>query len=384
MINYFIVFIRGKNIKYVLREIFKLKINIYDIKYLDNGVLLKVSYEDYKKIKNIKTSCSISIVKTSGKKRFYDLFVKYKISIITFIISFLLCLFLSCFTLFIDVDTSSNKMKSLIISELKNNGITIFSLKKSYFELEKIKSNIKNNNLDSIEWIEIENKGVVTRVKIIERVNNSSKENNSLKDIVASKNGYIRKIVSSKGEVLKNTDDYVKKGEVIISGNIIRNDKVVKRTHAKGKVYAEVWYIVKTSKSFNYVKDSTSDDGYFSVIVNILGNDFCIFKVKKDIDYFDDNKIFNSDLFSISFRMEKIHYKTFSKYSDRELSNILSLRARDSILENLDNDEYIISQKTLKKYQYNGKMYVEIFFKTYEDIALEKDIQKIEEKKDEE
>jgi len=41
------------------------------------------------------------------------------------------------------------------------------------------------------------------------------------------------------------------------------------------------------------------------------------------------------------------------------------------------------TQKTLKKTVKNGKMYVEVFFKCYEDIAMEKDIQKIEEKKEE-
>ena len=50
----------------------------------------------------------------------------------------------------------------------------------------------------------------------------------------------------------------------------------------------------------------------------------------------------------------------------------------------LKKDEYIIKQKTLKKYIKNGKMYIEVFFKTYEDISLEKDSVKIEEKVEEE
>ena len=53
------------------------------------------------------------------------------------------------------------------------------------------------------------------------------------------------------------------------------------------------------------------------------------------------------------------------------------------MLKNLEKDEYIISQKTLKKSIKNDRMYVEVFFKCYEDIAKEKDIQEIEEKKEE-
>lgn len=382
MINYFIVEIRGKNPKYLLSEIFKLKINVVNIKYFEDRILLKVSYDDYKKIKTIKTSYDISILKTSGKKRFYDNFIKYRVNIITLIISFLVCLFLSCFTLFIGIDTSSVKLENLIRNELKNNGITIFSMKRSYSDLERIKEKIKNNNLNTIEWLEIENKGVITKVKLIERVNSSTYDDNTLKDIVASKNGYIRKIYSKQGEVLKNTDDYVRRGEVIISGNIFRNDKVVDRVRAMGKVYAEVWYIVKSNKSFKYLKDNISDKGYSKLVVSILGKDFTVFKIKKDIDFDKRRVIFNNNLFSINIVNKRIHYKTYDVYSDRNLTNILMLKAKESVSKTLDKDEYIISEKVLKKYKYNGKMYVEVFFRTYEDIACEKDIQELEEKEE--
>ena len=72
LINFFWIEIKGKNLKYILSKIFKLDINILNIKYYDDRVLLKVSYDDYKKIKAIKTTYEINIIKTSGKKKFYD------------------------------------------------------------------------------------------------------------------------------------------------------------------------------------------------------------------------------------------------------------------------------------------------------------------------
>ena len=51
LINYFWIEIKGKNVKRLLNKIFKLKINISSIKYEKDRVLLKISYEDYKKIK---------------------------------------------------------------------------------------------------------------------------------------------------------------------------------------------------------------------------------------------------------------------------------------------------------------------------------------------
>ena len=212
LINYFWIEIKGKNVKRLLNKIFKLKINISSIKYEKDRVLLKISYEDYKKIKQIKTTYQINIIKTCGKKKLLEDFTKYKVSIITFIISVFFVIFLSNFILFINIETDNIKIKNLIREELKNNNLTIFSLKKTYDNLNRITLNIKSNNLDKIEWIELDQNGVFLNIKVIERVANVKNRETGYKDIVAEKDGYIRKIYSRKGQILKNIDDYVKKG----------------------------------------------------------------------------------------------------------------------------------------------------------------------------
>ena len=62
---------------------------------------------------------------------------------------------------------------------------------------------------------------------------------------------------------------------------------------------------------------------------------------------------------------------------------MLETKAKNELEKTLEKDEYIMSQKTLKKSTINGKMYIEVFFKVYENIALEKDIQEIKDEKDE-
>lgn len=384
MINYFWVEIKGKNVKRLLSKIFKLKINISNIKYEKNSVLLKVSYEDYKKIKQIKTTYQINIIKTCGKKKLLEDLTKYKVSIITFIISVFFVIFLSNFILFINIETENTKMRNLISDELKNNNLTIFSLKKDYNDLQEITSNIKNNNLDKIEWIELDQKGVSLNAKVIERVTNQKTTETGYKDIVAEKDGYIRAIYSRKGQVLKNIDDYVKKGEVIISGNIFRNDKPVAKVKASGKVYAEVWYIVKINKSLNYNKITQEGKGYLKLTLNVNNHEITFFKTPKKVAVEDKNILFDNNLFKLYLKKEKTYKVEKSKYTDREITKILETKAKNEIIEGLEKDEYIIEQKTLKKYNNNGKMYIEVFFKTYEDISLEKNIQKIETEKEEE
>ena len=384
MINYFWIEIKGKNVKRLLTKIFKLKINISSIKYEKNRVLLKVSYEDYKKIKQIKTTYQINIIKTCGKKKLLEDLTKYKVSITTFVISVFFVIFLSNFILFINIETDNTKMRNLIRDELKNNNLTIFSLKKDYSNLQEITSNIKNNNLDKIEWIELDQKGVSLNAKVIERVTNQKTNETGYKDIVAEKNGYIRAIYSRQGQVLKNIDDYVKKGEVIISGNIFRNDKPVAKVKASGKVYAEVWYIVKINKSLNYNKIKDEGKGYLKLTLNVNNHEITFLKIPKKVIVEDKNILFDNNQFKIYSKKEKTYKVEKSKYTEREITKILETRAKNEIIKGLEKDEYIILQKTLKKYNNNGKMYIEVFFKTYEDISLEKNIQKIETEKEEE
>ena len=199
---------------------------------------------------------------------------------------------------------------------------------------------------------------------------------------MAAKNGYIRKISSSQGEVVKNIDDYVKKGEIIISGNIHRNEKSVAKTTAQGKVYAEVWYIVKTSDNITYNKIEEKENGYFKLVLNTGGNTFNLLKIKNSNNLNNKKNLFTNSLFSLYIENEKTYQITKSTYKDNELQKILETRAKASILKTLEKDEYIITQKTLKKIKENGKMYIEVFFKVYEDIAKQVPIKKEVEKEE--
>lgn len=382
MINYYWVSIKGKNTKYFLNTLFKQKIKIENIKYKKDEILVKVSYEEYRKILKIKTSCSVNIVQISGSKRIKQLYQKYKISLVIFVISVFFIIVMSHIVLYINIESDNKVLSDLVEKELFSNNITLYSYRKSHSKLDKISSNIKNNNLDTIEWIELEQKGVFLNVRIIPRVNTQIKSNTKYQDIVASKDGYIRKIDSKNGQLLKNIDDYVKKGEVIISGNIFRNEKPVGKVKATGSVYAEVWYIVRLNKNIYYNSVIPKERGKIGFSISINNKDIKLLYLPWKVTSSKTINLFSDKNFTFSFNKSKSYYLKNKKYDVKELQKILELRAKQEISKTLENDEYIILQKTLKKYIKNDKMYIEVFFKCYEDIAEAKDIQNIEDKKD--
>ena len=248
----------------------KVKIKVYNnsirfINYLINNCIyydelecykdycvLNVCFSDYKRISRIYNS---EVIKYYGKNGFI-LFIKFrKYMIISVFISMFVLYLLSNTIYYIKVNSDDSDMVNLIIGELKEYGIYKNKKKKSFKELSVIKDKILNNNKNSLEWLEIKSKGCIYIVELTPRIVNT-KEKSSYKysSIYSSYNGVIKSINVSSGTRMVDINDYVHKGDELISGNIYKDDRVVRRVNARGKVYAEVWYIVKTSVPFEYNK----------------------------------------------------------------------------------------------------------------------------------
>ena len=63
--------------------------------------------------------------------------------------------------------------------------------------------------------------------------------------------------------------------------------------------------------------------------------------------------------------------------NESEAYNEALKRSELQIKNRLNNDEYIISKKVLKKVVKNDKMYLEVFFKVYENIGVTSNIEDI-------
>ena len=376
--DFCIVTIKGKNPKRPFEEILKKKIDIYDIKYKQNEIKIVIKYQDYKKIEKIKTICDISITKLIGIKRIKQLVMTYKIFFIFLSFSIITIILLSKTIFTINIKTENKTLKTLIKDELYKYNITLFSFKKNYSKLELIKESIKKDLNDKLEWLEIKTNGVDLNVNFIERKNKTIDNDNTLYDIVAKKDGYIIDMEVESGEIKKTQNDYVKKGEVIVSSYITRNDKVVGRESAKANVYAEVWYKVSLSKNITINKEYVKENKKH-LTINILGKDFTIFSYKSKNNK-TKNYITNS-LFKISLNNEEIKAKKLVKYDDKELQKELEDIANKKILENLKEKERILYQKTLKVTKKDDKMNIEVFFKVYENIAKEETPKRIEEER---
>ncbi len=350
----------------------------YEDLTLNDNYTLTVDYEDYKTIsRRYKTK----IIKYYGKRFITNYIKSNKYMLISLFISFLVLKLLTSTIFDITINTNDEKLYNLINESLKENDIALYKKKKSFNELNKIKNKILKDNEEDLEWIEINEKGCSYNIEVTKRVKNKdNKSDNTPKDIIASKDGLIKYIASTSGVKLKDVNDYVKKGEVLITGNIIKGeDTLITQVEAKGEVYAEVWYIVNITIPFNYVEYVETGKTINHYYLDIFNKKFTL------TGKYDSNNTMNTKelvldkpyLFFKLYKETKKEYKYKEFKIDENIAYEESLKRSENKIKNkLKDNEYIISKKVLKKEVFRSKMNMEVFFKVYENIGVTSNIEK--------
>ena len=364
--------IKGKNINRFIKRLRTKKIEILSLKYKNPNeadiIIYKKDYETVLKIKSIYDVTELDVFGLIKIKR------KIKISkhlIVLTLIAFAIFLFFTHVIFDVEVIHSNKDIRNLLLNELKAEGIKKLSFKKSCNEISKIKEKILNKYPDKIEWLEIEENGTKYTVRVEERNIVKENENNTPRNIVAGKDGVLKKVIAEKGDIVKDMNDYVKKGDMIINGELIFNEKVTGKVRAEGKVYAEVWYVTKTEYPFATYTETETGKTKDVYTIKFLNHTFEFtlhkFKTKK----IEEEDIVKHPLIPLKLVKQK---QKETKVTDQNLTVEEAIdkakeKAENDIKKNLSKDEYIIRSKYLKSTVKESIVEVEMFFAVYEDIT---------------
>ena len=377
MHNYVRIIITGKNPKYYFNRYIFNKISYTKYKIIDYKTIeVNILYDDYIRLKNIKSTYDIKVINKFG-------LIKYKYLIknnYTFVISFfisMIFLFLISNTIFnIQIIHNDKNIRLLLKEELIDNKIEILKIVPDYKKRKSIIKKIMNNNKEKIEWLEIERKGSKLIVKATERRINKKEDSNTPRHIVAKKTGIIRKIEASNGVILKKKDDYVQKNDIIVSGDIIKDDTVKGQVRAKGIVYAETWYSVNIIYPLNYKQVIYKDDVRNNVVINFFNRDYALRKNFFHTSLEKSHVLIKSKVIPFNIRIEKQRKIKIinKKYSKNKALKMALKIAEDKIRKKLKKDEYIIDKKTLNLFTFDSRIEVDVFFKVYENITDYKEV----------
>ena len=358
-----------------LKELLKIRINIYDLKIGDKYLEIIILKNDLKKVDKIKYIHNIKIINYYGLEKAKYILKKYRLLITYIIIGILLNIILSNLIFNIEIDTPNKKLEKIIINDLKDNKISKYRFKKSYKTIQKVKEKILNKEHNIIEWIEIEEHGTKYVVKIEEKKLKTKEKNCSPRNIIAKKNAIITKINSSSGEIVKKINDYVEKNEIIISGLIHKDEDIVSSRCSKGKVYGEVWYKVHLEIPKRIKKTKKTNNNSYGMSIQILNNEFDLNHKYKDYEKKQYN-IVNSRLYPFRFSLSKYTELKVTE-ENYNISNI-DKHALDIAINKIKknkNTNVILNKKVLKKTIKNSKIIVEVVLSVEEDITEYKDVE---------
>lgn len=347
--------------------------NIYfkDLIKTKDYYILTINIDEFNRL-NKRYKCKI--IRYYGINFIIDILNKHRYMFISLMISLLLLYLLSNTIFNISINSSDNNIIKILNKSLEDNDISIYKRKKNYNELEKIKGKILDDNRDKLEWLEIKSKGCNYVVDVTPRIKKEIElSSEDFTNIVASKDGKILFITSNSGTILKDRNDYVKKGEVLISGKIYKDDKVIYKVKSEGKVYAEVWYTVKVTIPYDYVEYTEYDKAINRYYLDIFGNEFTILGKYNGTNVMKEKQlIIDKPYLPFKLYKETIKKYKYNKYylTEQEAYNEALKRSDNNIQKMLNDDEYIISKKVLKKETFSSKIKIEVFYKVYENIGI--------------
>ena len=364
--------IKGKNINRFIKKLNNNKIEILSLKYKSKDEADIIIYKkDYSKLLKIKSIYEITELEIFGLIKIKkNLKLSKHIIIITFI-CFLIFLMFTNVIFKVEVIHSNKDIRDLLLKELEKEEIKKYTFKKTYKEIENIKEKILNKYPNDIEWLEIEENGTKYTVRVEDREIIKKEEDNNPRNIVAAKDGVLKKVIAESGDIVKDMNDYVKKGDLIINGDLIFNEKVKGRVKAKGKVYAEVWYVTKTE--YPFIKKEEKETGKVKEVyaIKFLNHTLELALNKFKNKNIKEKEIIKHDLIPIKLvkqnQKEKIVKDIFLTPEQAIIE--AKKKAEEDIEKALSKDEYIIKSKYLKSNVKESIVEVEMFFAVYEDIT---------------
>lgn len=372
MKHYLLIRIKTPKKTSLLLKLNRLNVDIKDIVYEKDGLCFSILATDLKRVRKYLVSYQAEVIDETGIYKLKKELKKNNLIITGIVFAVIIFLILTNLIVKINVIHEDASLRELIMDSLKEAGVTTLSFKKSYEEYEEIIESIKDKYPDKIEWLEIDAEGMVLNVRVEERIINEYQKDYSTCHLVASKSGIIKSIYTEKGVSLVSINDYVTKGEMLISGAIALNDEVKENVCASGEVYAEVWYDVNANVPMQEERSKDTGKMRYNFMVKKGSNETVLLKSRVG----DEKRVENVLLFKLfgwEFYLQKEYEIEIEEYTYTEEEALK--RARDLVLEKLsiklDDFESVIEEKVLQKTIKNNKLYIDMFVAVKEQIGVQ-------------
>jgi similar to stage IV sporulation protein len=275
----------------------------------------------------------------------------------------------------IDVDGASPETEHLIKKELSQIGI-----KKGKFQFfvedpDEIQKSL-TDNIQQITWVGVELTGTTYHLKVVEKNQPEEDELVSPRHIVAEKEAVISKMFVEQGQPLTTLHEHVKKGQILVSGLIGKEDEQ-KKVAAKAEIFGETWYrstiSIPLKTTFHVFTGEATVKHYLQFgsfklpIWGFKDPKFTSFEVEDDVRYVN----FLNFTMPIAYVNETFRERqeVSRDYTEKQAKEAALDRGRKDIEDKLDEDEKVIGEKVLHETNENGKVKLTVLYQVLENIV---------------
>ena len=295
--------------------------------------------------------------------------IKKRISLAIGAVLFLAIIgYLSTYIWSIEVEVQKNIPPFEIRKELNQIGIKPGIAKKN-IDVKEIEKKLENIN-DEILWLRVRIEGSTLKVVIQEKINPPQTKSYEYGNLVASKDGEVKRVYTFAGRSAVKTGELVKKGDVVIEGidGSEGNEYILP---PRGIVIANTFY----EKSMNvkiagtYLERSGRKDS--DIYVEIFGKKIYLKKATKDFESYDkiemSGKLFNKVLYYERVENEIVVTK------EEAIEDSVS-KLENSLLNDLNRDAKIIDKLLEEKIIDEENLLVNVVFVVEENIVSEETV----------
>ncbi len=370
--------VSGQGLERFINHLTRSGIKIWDLKkHGEETLTFKISLAEIKRLRPIvrKSGCKVEFLRRTGFPFLLKRMLKNSGFFVGALIFIAVVFVLSNMVWGIEINGADPETEHKIRQELDKIGVQTGKLQFFLEDPEGIQRAI-TDNLKEITWVGVELQGTTYHLQVVEKTIPEQPEKLGPQNLIATKKAVIVDMFVEEGQPVVDINDYVKPGQLLVSGSIGKEGKA-KSVSAKGEVLGETWYKSEVSVSLktnfevftgNEKRKHYLKFGSFSLPIWGFGkSSFKSFETEKEEKTF---RFLKWEL-PISY-LEETHReseKVMRTYSAEEAIEVAKEMARQDIKNDLPEDATIKGEKVLRQTTQNGKVYLLIHFQVIENIA---------------
>ncbi|SHI88434.1 sporulation protein YqfD [Lutispora thermophila] len=242
--GYAIIIVKGIRIERFINLAVVNGIYLWDIEKIDyTTIKAKINIKDFFKLRSIvrKTDSNIQIIEKCGMPFKIKIMKRRKWFFLGLGALLVFIYILSSYIWMIEIEGLARIDEQAIIDNLSLEGLKV-GAKKNKINKREIENRMLIRMPD-LTWMGIQIKGTKAFITVVEKKPEPQLiDRDEPCDIIASKDGVIDKILVLNGDGMVKDGDTVKKGQILVSGTIIRDNISERYVHSMAEVHARTWY----------------------------------------------------------------------------------------------------------------------------------------------